>query len=108
MHSVLDPFVSTLYPRPVYSFTTPPAVGAGSTLRYIAWADSGQAFDDGASTPRTSHAASHICMDSRCATTCILRASYELDGALWHLQHASGTPCPGKGFRDLAHISMKP
>lgn len=39
-----------LYTGPVNSFTTPPAVGASSTLRYIAWADSGQAYNDGAPT----------------------------------------------------------
>ena len=32
---------------PEQSFTTSPPVGAGSQLRFIAWADSGQATYDG-------------------------------------------------------------
>lgn len=52
-----------LYTGPVNSFTTPPAIGAGSTLRYIAWADSGQAFNDGALTLGISvHASCCMCM----------------------------------------------
>ncbi len=32
---------------PEYSFTTPPVPGAGTTVKFLAWADAGQAVADG-------------------------------------------------------------
>ena len=106
MRSLLDPFFSSLFPMPVYNFTTPRAVGAGSTLRYIAWADSGQAFDDGASFlrhlqllpllhwHRTSLYRYHMHSTISHIFPCLLCArhcwnNWKLEYVLWHLQHMS-------------------
>ncbi len=38
--------ISQLF-SPEYSFTTPPVPGAGTTVKFLAWADAGQAVADG-------------------------------------------------------------
>ena len=89
-----------IYIGPVNSFTTPPAVGAGSTLRYIAWADSGQAYNDGTPTVVINvHARCYVSMEGQgfslkaCArATCSALRSFA-STAIRHMYESQDSAC---------------